>query len=62
MGAYRSALGFDCPSSFSPQLVKLVDKARRMYPWLKPRHLIADRGYDSQANHKRVRSSGASRR
>lgn len=35
----------------SPQLPKLVQKAQRTYPWLKPKHLLADRGYDSQANH-----------
>ena len=36
----------------SPQLVALVDKARGLYPWLKPKRLLADRGYDSQANHR----------
>ena len=30
----------------------LIDKARGLYPWLKPKQLFADRGYDSQANHK----------
>lgn len=34
------------------QLGPLIDKARGIYPWLKPKHLLADRGYDSQANHK----------
>lgn len=34
------------------QLKLLIDKARGLYPWLKPKHLLADRGYDSQANHK----------
>ena len=35
----------------SPQLPVLVRKAQGMYAWLKPKHLMADRGYDSQANH-----------
>ena len=35
----------------SPLLPGLVRKAQAMYPWLKPKHLLADRGYDSQANH-----------
>ena len=36
----------------SPQLPVLVRKAQQTHPWLKPKHLLADRGYDSQANHK----------
>ncbi len=32
-------------------LPDLVRKAQQTHPWLKPKHLIADRGYDSQANH-----------
>ena len=35
-----------------PQIRRLVDEARGIYPWLRPKHLLADRGYDSQANHK----------
>ena len=35
----------------SPQLVGLVKKAQGMYGWLKPLHLLGDRGYDSQAIH-----------
>ena len=35
----------------SPQLPVLVRKTQGMYAWLKPKHLMADRGYDSQANH-----------
>ena len=34
------------------QLRPLIDKARGLYSWLRPKHLFADRGYDSQANHK----------
>ena len=36
----------------SPELPKVVRKARGQYPWLKPRYLLGDRGYDSQTNHK----------
>ena len=42
----------------SPQLSKLVDRARALYPWLKPKHLLADRGYDSIANHKALVKRG----
>ena len=37
--------------SDSPELPKLVEKAQRTHSWLKPKHLLADRGYDSNANH-----------
>jgi len=42
----------------SPQLIKLVNKAQSAYPWLKPWHLLADRGYDSQANHRALVDRG----
>ena len=32
-------------------LEQLVDKALAMYPWMKPKRLLADRGYDSVHNH-----------
>ena len=35
----------------SPQLPGVVAKAQKLLPRLKPNHLMADRGYDSQANH-----------
>ena len=35
----------------SPQLPRVVKEARQVYPWLKPTHLLADRGYDAQSNH-----------
>ncbi|MYA62104.1 MAG: transposase, partial [Dehalococcoidia bacterium] len=35
----------------SPELPKLVEKAQRTHSWLKPKLLLADRGYDSVANH-----------
>ena len=40
------------------QLPRVVKEARQVYPWLKPTHLMADRGYDSQANHKILVSQG----
>lgn len=36
----------------SPELRPLVEKAKDRYPWLQPRAAIADRGYDSAANHR----------
>ena len=36
----------------SPELPRLVEKAQAAFGWLRPDHLLADRGYDSQANHK----------
>ncbi len=35
----------------SPRLPELVDRARGMYEWFMPEVAIADRGYDSAANH-----------
>ena len=35
----------------SPQLSRLVRKSQSMYSWFQPKHFLADRGYDSQANH-----------
>ena len=32
-------------------LEQLVDKLLAMYPWMKPKRLLADRGYDSVHNH-----------
>ena len=36
----------------SPQMPATVGKAQSAYEWLKPKYLVADRGYDSMANHK----------
>lgn len=36
----------------SPELRPLLEKAKDRYPWLQPRAAIADRGYDSAANHR----------
>ena len=36
----------------SPLLRTLVEKAEEMYHWWAPEYLVADRGYDAQANHR----------
>ena len=36
------------------ELPKLLDRAKSQYPWFRPRYVMADRGYDSAANHKFV--------
>ena len=36
----------------SPELPGVVRKAQGQYPWMRMACLLADRGYDSQANHK----------
>lgn len=38
--------------SDSTQLPPVVRKARAEHPWLKPKYLLADRGYDGQPNHR----------
>lgn len=39
-------------------LAPLLKKAGKTLPWLKPRYLLADKGYDSLNNHKAVVSRG----
>ena len=36
--------------SDTKQLRPLVEETLKLYPWLKPKYLLADRGYDSEAN------------
>ena len=43
----------------SPQLPKLLKKAQGLYPWFRPAHCAADRGYDSQANHRALIKAGS---
>ena len=38
----------------SPLLPGLLQKGRDMFDWLRPRYLLADRGYDSSANNYEV--------
>lgn len=42
----------------SPQLPRVVKEARQVYPWLKPTHLMADRGYDATSNHETLVKQG----
>ena len=42
----------------SPELPKLLDAAKGLQNWLRPKCVIADRGYDSQANHEAVLERG----
>ena len=37
--------------SDSPMLPPVVQQARETYPWLKPKFLLADKGYDALSNH-----------
>ena len=43
----------------SPELPKLLSQARSANPWLAPAHVMADKGYDSVANHDAVAGLGA---
>ena len=38
----------------SPELPKLLSQAEVAHPWLRPTHVMADKGYDSRANHEAV--------
>ena len=35
----------------SPELPRLLSQAEAAHPWLRPTHVMADKGYDSRANH-----------
>ena len=43
----------------SPELPKMLDGAREKLAWLNPGYVMADRGYDSEKNHKAVLDRGA---
>lgn len=43
----------------SPELPPLMEKARGLYEWFKPRAAIADRGYDAQTNYQHLHDNGA---
>ena len=45
--------------SDSRELPKLLSQAEAAHPWLRPTHVMADRGYDSRANHEVVAKAGA---
>ena len=42
----------------SPELPRLLDGMAKAQPWLKPEYVMADRGYDSRANHEAVSERG----
>ena len=42
----------------SPELPEVVAQAEAFYPWFKPSAVIADRGYDSTANHEHLYGKG----
>ena len=42
----------------SPILPTLVNKVRKTFEWFKPKHLMADRGYDSVNNHRHLIEQG----
>ena len=43
----------------SPLLAPVLDRAKEEHNWFAPSHVIADRGYDSQSNHREVIKRGA---
>ena len=43
----------------SPELPGLLSQAASAYDWFAPRYVMADRGYDSEANHQAVMARGA---
>ena len=42
----------------SPELPTVIARADALYPWFKPSAVIADRGYDSTANHEHLHGNG----
>ena len=43
----------------SPELPRLLAQATSVHGWFAPRYVMADRGYDSEANHQAVMALGA---
>ena len=41
-------------------LPKLLDRASETFGWFKPKHVIGDKGYDSNTNYRNVIERGAS--
>ena len=42
----------------SPELPAVIARAEALYPWFRPSAVIADRGYDSRANHEHLHGKG----
>ncbi len=45
-------------SSDTTELPKLLEQAENQFDWFKPQYVIADRGYDSETNHKAILDKG----
>ena len=45
-------------SSETTELPVVLRKTLAAYPWIEPAYLLADRGYDSQANHRFLAEQG----
>ena len=43
----------------SPELPRLLDQVKERYDWFAPEHVVADKGYDSQRNHREIMKHGA---
>ena len=43
----------------SPELPKLLDHVQKAHQWINPQFVMADRGYDSRANHEDIIGRGA---
>ena len=42
----------------NPELRPLLDLTQKAHPWVKPKYVMADRGYDSLANHRNIMRRG----
>ena len=42
----------------SPMLPEVIEKAKSLLPWLQPKALVADRGYDATSNHEYLCEKG----
>ena len=42
-----------------PELPRILDRATQTHGWLSPKYVLADKGYDSRANHEVVAGRGA---
>jgi hypothetical protein len=40
-------------------LIPLIEKAKKRFPWFKPWHVTADKGYDASYNYKAIRDMGS---
>jgi hypothetical protein len=40
-------------------LIPLIEKARKRFPWFRPWHVTADKGYDASYNYKAISDMGS---